>query len=196
MRAVKRVWPVTDRYHGEHFFVRTGSQGSHAAAVPGAALERDEAVERMEQVRSGALMMTPLFLALTLVEFTDLVFAVDSIPAIFAVTTDPFLVFTRNAFAIPGLRSLYFALAGLMDRFHYLKLSLAVLLAVVGAKMMAHSWLKEALGEHVHFYLLGLAVLILGAGVVASLVSGQRPVEPQTASSGAGTVESSLQGTY
>jgi tellurite resistance protein TerC len=174
VRAVKRIWPVTDRYHGEHFFVRAGTDASHAAPTPGAAAEPDAAVERMERVRRGALMMTPLLLALILVEFTDLVFAVDSIPAIFAVTTDPFLVFTSNAFAILGLRSLYFALAGLMDKFHYLKVSLAVLLAVVGAKMITHKWLKDLLGEHVNLYLLGVTVLILGAGVVASLVAGRR----------------------
>jgi tellurite resistance protein TerC len=174
VRTVKKIWPVTDKFHGEHFFVRAGTDASHEAATPGAVVERDEAVERMEQVRRGALMMTPLFLALILVEFTDLIFAVDSIPAIFAITTDPFLVFTSNAFAILGLRSLYFALAGLMDKFHYLKVSLAVLLAVVGAKMMAHKWLKETLGENVHFYLLGVTVLILGAGVVASIVSNRR----------------------
>jgi tellurite resistance protein TerC len=174
VRTVKRIWPVTDKFHGEHFFVRAGTDASHEAATPGAAVERDEAVERMERVRKGALMMTPLFLALVLVEFTDLIFAVDSIPAIFAVTTDPFLVFTSNAFAILGLRSLYFALAGLMDKFHYLKVSLAVLLAVVGGKMMAHDWLKKALGEHVHVYLLGVTVAILAAGVVASVVWNRR----------------------
>ena len=174
VRTVKRIWPVTDRYHGEHFFVRAGSGASHEAPVPGAAVEPDPAVERMERLHPGALMMTPLFLALVLVEFTDLIFAVDSIPAIFAITTDPFLVFTSNAFAILGLRSLYFALAGLMDKFHYLKVSLAVLLGVVGVKMMTHKWLKDTLGEHVHFYLLGVTVLILAAGVIASIVSNRR----------------------
>jgi tellurite resistance protein TerC len=178
VRAVKRVFPVTDRFHGEHFFVRAGSGASHEPPTAGAEPERDEAVERMERARPGALMITPLFLALILVEFTDVVFAVDSIPAIFAVTTDPFLVFTSNAFAILGLRSLYFALAGLMERFHYLKVSLAVLLGVVGLKMMFHKWLKEALGDDVHFYLLGVTLLILASGVIASLVSGTRPEGP------------------
>ena len=174
VRTAKRVLPVTDRYHGEHFFVRAGSDASHEAPTPGAPVERDEAVERMEQVRRGALMMTPLFLALVLVEFTDLIFAIDSIPAVFAITTDPFLVFTSNAFAILGLRSLYFALAGLIHRFEYLKVALAVLLAVVGAKMMAHRWLKDVLGDDVHLYLLGVTVLILAAGVLASMVSNRR----------------------
>ncbi len=77
-----------------------------------------------------------------MVEFTDLIFAVDSIPAIFAITADPFLVFTSNVFAILGLRSLYFALAGMIDQFRYLKVALAVVLMVVGVKMMTHAWLK------------------------------------------------------
>ena len=104
-----------------------------------------------------------------MVEFTDLIFAVDSIPAIFAITADPFLVFTSNVFAILGLRSLYFALAGMIDRFQYLKVSLAVVLVVVGVKMMTHTWLKRLLGENFNFYLLGVVVLILAAGVVVSL---------------------------
>ncbi len=169
VRLVRRILPVTDRFHGQYFLVRAGSNSSHASPVPGAAVENDEAVNRMERLRPGAWMMTPLFLALLLVEFTDLIFAVDSIPAIFAITTDPFLVFTSNVFAILGLRSLYFALSGMMDKFHYLKVSLAVVLVVVGVKMMTHTQLKAWLGEHFNFYLLGVVLLILGAGVVASL---------------------------
>ena len=90
--------------------------------------------------------MTPLALTLVLVETTDLVFAVDSIPAIFAITADPFLVFTSNVFAILGLRSLYFALAGAMDRFRYLKVALPGA-AEVGVKMLARSGLEAALGQ-------------------------------------------------
>jgi len=95
-----------------------------------------------------------------MVEFTDVVFAVDSIPAIFAVTGDPFLVFTSNVFAILGLRSLYFALAGMIDEFRHLKLALAFVLMVVGVKMMTHVWLKTLLGRHFNLYLLGLVLLI------------------------------------
>ena len=94
-----------------------------------------------------------------MVEFTDLIFAVDSIPAIFAITADPFLVFTSNVFAILGLRSLYFALAGMIDQFRYLKVSLAFVLMVVGVKMMTHAWLKALLGAHFNLYLLGLVLL-------------------------------------
>jgi tellurite resistance protein TerC len=109
-----------------------------------------------------------------MVETTDLIFAVDSIPAIFAITADPFLVFTSNVFAILGLRSLYFALAGMLDAFRYLKPALALVLAVVGVKMLTASWLKELLGPDFNFYLLAVVLGILAIGVVASLVVGRR----------------------
>ena len=171
VRLTKRFVPVTDRFHGQHFLVRAGSAASHEAATPDAVALSDPAVER---ARPGAWMITPLFLALLMVEFTDLIFAVDSIPAIFAITTDPFLVFTSNVFAILGLRSLYFALAGMIETFRYLKVSLAFVLMLVGVKMMTHGWLKAVLGEHFNLYLLGAVVLILAAGVGASLWSNRR----------------------
>lgn len=167
VRMVRRVMTITDRYHGEKFFVRAGTPESLAPATPGAKTETDNVVAN---ARKGALLATPLFLALIMVEFTDVIFAVDSIPAIFAITTDPFLVFTSNVFAILGLRSLYFALAGMIDKFAYLKVSLALILVLVGAKMMTHSWLKAQLGEHFNLYLLGVVMLILVAGVVASII--------------------------
>lgn len=178
VRAARRIWPITDRYHGEHFFVRAGSDASHEAPIPGARIEDDPAVTRMEQTRPGIMMITPLFLALLMVEFTDLIFAVDSIPAIFGITTDPFLVFTSNVFAILGLRSLYFALAGLMDKFRYLKVSLALVLMVVALKMFFHAPLKEMLGQYAfNFYILGLILLILAGGIVASVL--RKPTNPQ-----------------
>jgi len=167
VRATRRLFPITARFHGEHFFVRAGSDASREAETPGAAVAADAVVD---SARRGALLATPLFLALVMVEFTDLIFAVDSIPAIFAITADPFLVFTSNVFAILGLRSLYFALAGMIDKFRYLKVSLAVVLMVVGVKMMTHTWLKEQLGESFNLYLLAVVLLILAAGVVASLL--------------------------
>jgi tellurite resistance protein TerC len=166
VRLTRRLMPVTERFHGQHFFVRAGGPASHEAAVPGAPELPDRVVEA---ARPGALMATPLFLALLMVEITDLVFAVDSIPAIFAITADPFLVFTSNVFAILGLRSLYFALAGMIDRFRYLKVSLALVLMIVGVKMMTHTWLKQMLGQHFNLYLLGVVLGVLLAGVVASL---------------------------
>ena len=171
VRFTRKIWPVTERFHGEHFFVRAGSDASHEAATPGAAREIDRVVDA---ARTGALLATPLFLALVMVEVTDLIFAVDSIPAIFAITTDPFLVFTSNVFAILGLRSLYFALAGMIDELRYLKVSLAVVLMVVGVKMMTHTFLKTILGENFNLYLLGLVLMILAIGVVASLIASKR----------------------
>ncbi len=175
VRLTKRFFPVTDHYHEGKFAVRAGATSSHLPAVPGGMEQRDEAVDR---ARPGKLMLTPLALALVMVETTDVVFAVDSIPAIFAITSDPFLVFTSNVFAILGLRSLYFALAGMMDKFHYLKYSLSAILALVGVKMLAASWLKEMLGANFNFYLLGAVMLILAIGVVASLLRRQPKKEP------------------
>jgi tellurite resistance protein TerC len=108
VRALRRVLPVTSDYVGGRFFTRAG----------------------------GKMMATPLFVALVAIETTDLVFALDSIPAVFGVTRNLFVVFTSNAFAVLGLRALYFLLAGSMDRFRYLKQGLAVLLVFIGAKML------------------------------------------------------------
>jgi tellurite resistance protein TerC len=140
-RLVRRFVPVTPRIDGARFFVR----------------------------QEGRLFATPLFVALVMVELTDVVFAVDSIPAILAVTRDPFLVFTSNAFAILGLRSLYFAVAGLMAMFRYLRYSLVLILAFVGMKMLLVS----------HFHVpnlvsLGIILGTLGAGIVASAVATRR----------------------
>ncbi len=109
VRILRRLFQVTERHHGARFFVR----------------------ER------GRLFITPLFLALVTIELSDLIFAVDSIPAIFAITSDPFIVFTSNIFAILGLRSLYFLLAGMLGKFNYLKVGLSAILIFVGLKMLA-----------------------------------------------------------
>ena len=172
VRIARRLMPITERFHGEHFFVRGGSAASHEPAVPGAEIESDRVADT---ARTGVLLATPLFLALVMVEFTDLVFAVDSIPAIFAITADAFLVFTSNVFAILGLRSLYFALAGIIDRFHYLKIALSLVLVLVGTKMLAHVWLKAMLGKHFNLYLLGAVLTILAIGVIASLLRPRSP---------------------
>lgn len=134
----KKLIPVTNDYREAKFFVR----------------------------ENGVLMATPLLVVLILVEITDVIFAVDSIPAIFAVTTDPFIVYTSNVFAILGLRSLYFALAGVMDKFHYLKIGLGVVLTFVGVKMLlAHTaWKIDTLVS------LGVIVFTLTASVVLSLL--------------------------
>lgn len=108
VKFVRRFVPVTDQYEGHNFFVR----------------------------RNGRLMATPLFIVLAIVESSDLMFAVDSVPAIFAITTDPFIVYTSNVFAILGLRSLYFLLANIMGKLRFLKVGLAIILTFVGAKML------------------------------------------------------------
>lgn len=171
VRWARRFFPVTAGFHGEHFMVRAGTAASHESAVPGAVALPDDVVDR---AKPKTLMLTPLALALIMVETTDVIFAVDSIPAIFAITTDPFLVFTSNVFAILGLRSLYFALAGMMDKFRYLKVALAVVLLVVGVKMLIAGWLKEVVGEHFNLYLLAVVLAILAAGVFGSLLADRR----------------------
>ncbi len=138
VRWFKKLMPVTAEYRADRFFVR----------------------------ENGVRMATPLFVVLLLVEISDVIFAVDSIPAIFAVTKDPFIVYTSNVFAILGLRSLYFALAGVMDKFHYLKIGLGVVLTFVGVKMLlAHSAWK--IDTHVS---LGVIVLVLAASILLSLL--------------------------
>lgn len=119
---------------------------------------------RLVARRNGRWMFTPLMLVLLTVEGTDLLFAVDSIPAVFAVTPDPFIVITSNVFAILGLRSLYFLLAGVMDKFRYLKIGLGLVLAVVGGKMLISGFIKVPIG----LSLLVIA-LLLGGSIVASL---------------------------
>ena len=132
---------ITDDYHGDRFAIR----------------------------RDGVLWFTPLFLVLVLVELTDLVFAVDSIPAIFAVTDDPFIVFTSNIFAILGLRAMYFLLADVADRFHLLKYGLAMILVFIGAKMLLLDVYKIPI-----LIALGVVALILATSVIASLLVPRR----------------------
>jgi tellurite resistance protein TerC len=149
VKGLKRFMPVTRGYHGASFFVR----------------------------EAGKLMATPLLVVLLIVESTDLVFAVDSIPAIFAVTEDPFIVYTSNVFAILGLRSLYFLLAGVMDKFYYLKLGLSAVLTFVGVKMLMPdlSALLTGVSYKIPTLLsLGVVAAILVVAVVASLLRARR----------------------
>jgi tellurite resistance protein TerC len=141
VKLLRKIMPVTDTYEGDHFFIR----------------------------RTGKLMATPLFLVLVLVESTDLIFAVDSIPAIFAVTQDTFIVYTSNVFAILGLRSLYFLLAGVVDKFYYLKLGLSVVLIFVGIKMLIVDFYKVPVGLS-----LGVIFGILTISIAASLWRAKR----------------------
>ena len=145
-RFLRRSFRVTDEFHGGRFRI----------------------------IRDGKGWITPLLVALVIVETTDLVFAVDSIPAIFAITTDSFLVFTSNVFAILCLRSLYFGLAHLLAKFRYLKTSLALILGLVGVKMLAAEWVDSVLGDAVNFWMLGTIATVLTVGAGASIRADRR----------------------
>ena len=152
VRALRRLMPVTDEYHGQKFFIRRSE------------LHDGEVTGRSARASKGALIATPMFAVLLAIETSDVVFAVDSIPAIFAITDDTFIVFTSNAFAILGLRALYFLLAGAVAKLSYLKLGLAAVLGFVGVKMLASELYKLPI-------LVSLAVIvsILVVATVASL---------------------------
>lgn len=124
---------------------------------------------------NGKRMVTPLFLVLLIIEFTDLIFAVDSIPAIFAVTKDPYIVFFSNIFAILGLRSMFFLLVNVIHKFHYLKTGLSFLLVFIGVKMLAHSWLDSIGFTTAHSLL--VIVLILAVSIAASLIFPKKTVK-------------------
>lgn len=138
LKFARRHLRVTDGYHGEKFSV----------------------------MKDGVRWFTPLFLVLILIEASDLVFAVDSIPAIFAITTDPFIVFTSNIFAIMGLRALYFLMADVADRFHLLKYGLAMVLTFIGAKMLIAPWYHVPVQAS-----LAIVAVLISASVVASLIA-------------------------
>jgi tellurite resistance protein TerC len=150
IRLVRRFLPITAKFHGERFFVR-------------------EVVDS----KAAKLVATPLFVVLALVETTDVVFAVDSIPAIFGVTRNPFLVYTSNVFAILGLRSMYFVLAGVIGKFHLLKYGLALVLAFVGAKMLlSEIW---PLGIGISLGVVG--ALLIGSVLLSLVIAPKEPHE-------------------
>lgn len=138
LKWLKKHVRITDDYHGDRFYI----------------------------VTKGVRWFTPMFLVLVLIEFSDLIFAMDSIPAIFAVTHDPFIVFTSNIFAILGLRALYFLLADMADRFHLLKYGLAVVLIFVGSKMLIVDWFKIPVAVS-----LGVVIAVLGTSMLLSLIA-------------------------
>ena len=142
LRFARRHLRISDDHHGEKFIV----------------------------VKNGVRYFTPLFLVLILIEASDLVFAVDSIPAIFAITTDPFIVFTSNIFAIMGLRALYFLLADVADRFHLLKYGLAMVLTFIGSKMLIAPWYHVPVQAS-----LAIVAVLISASVVASLIATRKP---------------------
>ena len=137
VRGVRRLVPISTEYHGSRFFI----------------------------VEGGKRVATPLLLVLVLVEVTDLIFAIDSIPAIFGVTRDPFIVFTSNIFAVLGLRSLYFLLAAVVDRFHLLKYGLAVILSFVGFKMLTERFIEIDIVLSLSI-ILGVLAVAIGASLL------------------------------
>jgi tellurite resistance protein TerC len=141
LRLARRLLPVTDDYHGDKFFVRqAGKTGRSRYAA------------------------TPLFIVLLIVDTTDIIFATDSIPAIFAVTRDPFIVYTSNICAVLGLRALYFLLASVVDKFVYLKLGLSLVLVFIGGKMLLEPFVHLPIVAS-----LGVVGAVLAASIVASL---------------------------
>ncbi|HMU91156.1 MAG TPA: TerC family protein [Pseudomonadales bacterium] len=144
LRFARRHLRISDDHHGEKFIV----------------------------VKNGVRYFTPLFLVLILIEASDLVFAVDSIPAIFAITTDPFIVFTSNIFAILGLRALYFLIADVASRFHLLKYGLAMVLTFIGTKMLIAPWYHVPVQAS-----LAIVAVLIGASVVASLIATREPAQ-------------------
>ncbi len=192
VRWAYKVLPVTDRLHAEHFLVPRSAlardEKLHDVAEAGKPEHTSEVeipretppVDEGEKTTTSAAataakagyVLTPLGLALIIVEATDLLFAVDSIPAIFGITGDRFLIFTSNIFAILGLRAMYFALAGIIRKFRFLQPALAVILGFIGLKMLLSGWLKdfESLYSAMPYITLGVILLSLVAGVVASLV--------------------------
>lgn len=142
VKLVRRRFRMTSHYEGEKFYIR------------------DE---------MGKIVLTPLVLVLIVIETSDLIFAVDSIPAIFAVTTDPFIVYTSNVFAILGLRALYFLLAGIIDRFYYLRAALAIILTFVGVKMVISEYYKIPI-----VISLGVILGILALAIIASVIRARR----------------------
>ncbi len=145
LRLARRFFRTTTEYDGERFFT----------------------------VKEGVRHATPLFLVLLVIEFTDVLFAVDSVPAVLAISDDLFVVYASNIFAIMGLRSLYFLLSGMMGRFHYLNYGLAVVLTFIGVKMVVHSWFKIS-----NWVSLGVILGVLTVSIIASLFRKPTPEEP------------------
>lgn len=156
VKVCRKYLRVTPELHGDRFFVW---------------LPRQEKEKNTNSIQKNRVWVTPLFLALILVEISDIMFAVDSIPAVFTITRDPYIVYTSNIFAILGLRSLYYSLAAILERFYYLKFSLSLILIFIGGKVFAVEW--------GHFPPLSsgaslcITILILSIGIVSSLLRRQ-----------------------
>jgi len=144
LKWLRQHMRITDKFHADKFWI----------------------------TQNGVRWFTPMFLVLVLIEFSDVIFAMDSIPAIFAITDDPFIVFTSNIFAILGLRALYFLLADMAERFHLLKFGLALVLIFIGTKMLIVEWFKVPVAVS-----LGVVVAVLGTSMLLSLIATRKPDE-------------------
>jgi len=142
LKWLRQHMRITDKFHADKFWI----------------------------TQNGVRWFTPMFLVLVLIEFSDVIFAMDSIPAIFAITDDPFIVFTSNIFAILGLRALYFLLADMAERFHLLKFGLALVLIFIGTKMLIVEWFKVPVAVS-----LGVVVAVLGTSMLLSLIATRKP---------------------
>jgi tellurite resistance protein TerC len=148
VKLVRKLYPVSTVYHGAKMFIK----------------------------ENGRKIATPMLVVFVAIAFSDLIFALDSIPAIFAITNDPFIVYTSNAFAILGLQAMYFALAAIVDRFHYLKYGLAVVLVFIGVKMLIHSFYNIPIGIS-----LGVVAGVLAISVAVSMLRPKVVEIPHTA---------------
>ncbi|MDR2116509.1 MAG: TerC family protein [Planctomycetaceae bacterium] len=157
VKLAQRFFRITSEYHGEHFFVK----------IP---KEPDNNSNEKSGVSGSMWSCTPMLLVLLVVESNDLIFAIDSIPAIFAITQDPFIVFTSNVFAILGLRSLYFVMAAMIAKFRYLQVSLSVILAYVGVKLLCIDVIHHFGIENIMTWIsLGVIIVVMLVGVLASV---------------------------
>jgi tellurite resistance protein TerC len=184
VRFIYRHFPVTDRLHGQKFIVsrseiapgehvdETWDQPQADGTRPPAPPATESAAPGDSALKKTGRVLTPLGLALLVVEATDVIFAFDSIPAIFGITGDPFLVFTSNIFAILGLRAMYFALAGIIRKFHHLQTALALVLGFIAIKMLSTDLIKNVHGLHdwMPYITFGVIVLCIGGGMLASLL--------------------------
>lgn len=168
VKWASKVFNVYPRYVGSHFFIPLPTFEGREKTKK----SKKDKNEKRSTTKKVSWAITPLFIVVLVIEFTDLIFAVDSIPAIFAVTQDPYVVFFSNIFAILGLRSMFFFLSNIMHLFHYLKLGLAFLLTYIGLKMLAGSWLKTLgfTNKHSIFIILG----ILAISILASIIFPQK----------------------
>ncbi len=192
VRITRKLLPMTDRFHGQSFFVRepfsevAAREGSGSRVHGQGDIGTSTALSGRLGVRKGRLLATPLFLVLLVIETTDIVFAVDSVPAILGITRDRFVAFSSNVFAILGLRSMFFVLTAFLDKFHYLKIGLSFVLVFIGVKMLIEHWFKMP-----PVVALAVVVAILGISLTLSLAFPikAKPLPPEDVESNGTTAD-------